>query len=455
MYGWVIPAAQARRGNAADMVNDLRSQGVEFQLATAPATFGSVVVNPGDYIIRADQPYRTLVDMYFSLQNYPATNPLPYDDTGWTMPLMRNVVVKTVTDKSLLTTTMAPLNADVVLPGTISGAGSTLVIDATTDNSLVSFRFANATIPMQAAEEGFTFDGHALHAGAFIVPDGTNNAQIKASIQKLGLVGYATATAPTVKMHALTVPRIGYVHSWQRTQDEGWVRLALDHYGIPFTYFADTTLRQGHLREKYDVIVYPDVGGTSISQVNGIPKTGPDAIPYKKSALTPNLGAEDSSEDIRGGMGIDGLSELVRFVREGGTLLTEGSTATILPDYGVTPGVHVEHPSQLYTKGSIMRGMITDHNSPIVYGYTGDDLPVYFSAEPVLAAGPAAAGGGRQTTTAVTGVGADLTPNARPVALSPYLGDEEAPPPQPHRQAADFGSGRARAADAPIRLCGR
>ena len=27
---------------------------------------------PGDYIIRGDQPYRTLVDMYFSVQNYPA-----------------------------------------------------------------------------------------------------------------------------------------------------------------------------------------------------------------------------------------------------------------------------------------------------------------------------------------------------------------------------------------------
>ena len=443
IYGWVIPAAQAHRGNAAEMVNDLRNQGVEFQLASAPGTFGSVTVSPGDYIIRADQPYRTLVDMYFSLQNYPASNPLPYDDTGWTMPLMRNVVVHPITEKSLLTAAMSPVTADVVLPGSITGTGSTLVVDATTDNALVTFRFANAAIPMQAAEESFTLAGHALHAGAFIVPDGANNPQLRASIQKLGLIAYATATAPPVKAHALTVPRIGYVHSWQRTQDEGWVRLALDRYGIPFTYFADTTLRQGHLREKYDVIVYPDVGGTSISQVNGIPKTGPDPIPYKKSALTPNLGVEDSSDDIRGGMGLDGLAELVRFVREGGTLLTEGSTSTILPDYGITPGVHVEHPGQLYTKGSIMRGLLTDKASPIVYGYTGDDLPVYFSAEPVLAAGAAAAGGGRQTATTVTGVGADLTPNARPITLSPYLGDEESPAPTGPPAAAQISEAAA------------
>ena len=42
-------------------------------------------------MIRADQPYRTLADLYFSVQNYPAANPRPYDDTGWTMQYMRNV----------------------------------------------------------------------------------------------------------------------------------------------------------------------------------------------------------------------------------------------------------------------------------------------------------------------------------------------------------------------------
>ena len=57
------------------------------------------------------------------------------------------------------------------------------------------------------------------------------------------------------------VPRIGYVHSWQRTQDEGWVRAALDYYGVPYTYFADQQLRDGNLRAKYDVIIFPHVGG--------------------------------------------------------------------------------------------------------------------------------------------------------------------------------------------------
>ncbi len=72
----------------------------------------------------------------------------------------------------------------------------------------------------------------------------------------------------------MQVPRIGYVHSWSRTQDEGWVRAALDYYGVPYTYFADQKLRDGHLREKYDVILFPHVGGTSQSQVNGTARDG-------------------------------------------------------------------------------------------------------------------------------------------------------------------------------------
>jgi hypothetical protein len=113
-------------------------------------------------------------------------------------------------------------------------------------------------------------------------------------------------------------------------------------------------------------------------------------LPYKKTPETPNLGVQDQADDIRGGMGWDGLMELVKFVREGGTLITEGSTATIFPEYNVTAGVAVENPRDLFVRGSIMRGVVSDRRSPIAYGYDAQ-VPVYFSQTPVLNAG---AGGG-------------------------------------------------------------
>ena len=45
---------------------------------------GSIDVNAGDDSVRGDQPFRTLADMSFSVQNGAPQNPSPYDDTGWT-----------------------------------------------------------------------------------------------------------------------------------------------------------------------------------------------------------------------------------------------------------------------------------------------------------------------------------------------------------------------------------
>ena len=99
-YAWVIPAGQRRRADTVDFVNSLRRQGLEIHTAASGFKAGNVDVAAGDFIVRADQPYRTLADMYFSVQNYPPANPRPYDDTGWTMQFMRNVKLSAIADKS-------------------------------------------------------------------------------------------------------------------------------------------------------------------------------------------------------------------------------------------------------------------------------------------------------------------------------------------------------------------
>lgn len=438
-FAWVIPAAQRRKAEVASAVNDLREQGVEFHTANSAFKAGSVDVKAGDYIIRGDQPYRTIPDMYFALQNFAPSNPRPYDDTGWTYQLMRNFDVATVTDKSILTAAMTPVTAPVKATGGIEGNGNVIVVNHNTDNNLVTFRFKHASIPMQAAEEDFEINGRKFRAGAFIVA-GTHRAAIEPTLRELGLSAVATNTAPSVKTHDLDVPRIGYVHAWQRTQDEGWVRAAFDHFGVPYTYFADQKLREGNLRQKYDVIVFPHVGGNAISQVNGITKSADSPpLPYKKTDSTPNLGALDQSDDIRGGMGLEGLGELAKFVEEGGTLLVEGSTTTIFPEYGITSGITIEEPEGLFARGSVMRGMISDRKSPIAYGYEGTQLPVYFSSAPVINVSGGGFGGfGRGGGSA--GPSQWITPMANRLTLSPWQRDSAA---RPARAAADTSDAEA------------
>jgi hypothetical protein len=432
IHAWLIPAQQRRKADAADMVNELRKQGVEVNVATASYKVGNVDVAKGDYIVRADQPYRTLVDMYTSVQNYPTANPRPYDDTGWTMQYMRDVQLKTITDKAILDDAMTMLTADAKAAGGIEGSGGTLVVEHTSDNNLMMFRYKNKDIKMLAAEEDFDLNGRKLRAGAFIIPN-ADRARLEPHIKDLGLSAWAVSSAPQVKSHEMNLPRIGYIHSWSRTQDEGWVRAALDHYGVPYTYFADQKLKEGNLRAKYDVIIFPHVGGTSASMINGIAMTGNAPIPYKKTAETPNLGGVDETDDIRGGMGYEGLQELVKFVQQGGTLIAEGSTAALMAETNLSGGVAVEHPESFFARGSIVRGVMADLKSPIAYGYDSKDLPVYFNQDPVLNAAAGAAGGfggfgggGGRGGPINGGAGQNVTPNAIPIHVSP-LDPSEAP----------------------------
>ena len=418
IYAWHIPAAQRRKADTADAVNELLRQGLEIQKATTAFTAGGLKVAAGDYIVRGDQPYRTLAEMYFAVQNYPPQNPRPYDDTGWTFQYLRDITIAEVKDAGVLAQAMTPVSGPVKAAGGISGTGTTLVVEHTADNALVTFRFKNADVKMAAAEEDFEMSGHAFRAGAVIIAN-ADRARLEPMLTDLGLSAWAVAAAPAVKTHDLDVPRIGYVHSWTRTQDEGWVRAALDTYGVPYTYFADQKLKEGNLRAKYDVIIFPHVGGSATSQVNGMAVTGASPLPYQKTDKTPNLGFVDTSYDIRGGMGVEGLLNLTKFVQDGGTLITEGSTSTILPAYGITSGITVETPAQLFVRGSIVRSKVADKKSPLAYGFDGSDLPVYFNQDPVLAVGGGGFGGFGGFGGAGAANGQNVTPNAQLLQIQP------------------------------------
>jgi hypothetical protein len=410
---------------------------VEVRTANAAFTAGKIQVAPGDYIVRMDQPFSNLVTMYLDTQFFAAANPSPYDDTGWSLPLLRNVKAMKVDDTKILDQPMTLLTADAKVPGVITGSGGVVIVDDNGDNTIAPFRFANADVKMLAAEEPFEAAGRKFGAGALIIPT-ADRTKLEASIKEFGLAAYGVASAPPVKTHEIVAPKIGYVHSWSRTQDEGWVRMAFDKLKIPYTYFGDNKLREGNLRQKYDVIVIPHMGGTAQSQVNGGP-IGPDPIPYKKSDLTPNLGVQDSSDDIRGGIGFDGLLSLLKFVEEGGLLVVEGSTSTIFPEYHLIDGVTVEQPTDLFARGVVMKTVFADKTSPIAYGYDGDNLAVYFSQGPVLNVGAGGMGGfgGGRGGPQIPGVGQNLTPNAGPQTLAAL----DAPPSAVQGSAGGAGRG--------------
>jgi len=163
------------------------------------------------------------------------------------------------------------------------------------------------------------------------------------------------------------------------------VRIAFDKLKIPYTYISDQKLHEiANLRDKFDVILFGPTPGSSQRIVNGLPKVGPDPIPWKKTDLTPNLGmSPDTTDDMRGGMGLDGIANVQRFVDAGGLFITVASNCSIPIDYGLVDGVSVTPARELKAQGSVLNSTISDKGSPITYGY-GDKLAVYFNQAPVF-----------------------------------------------------------------------
>jgi len=155
------------------------------------------------------------------------------------------------------------------------------------------------------------------------------------------------------------------VHTWTNTQNEGWFRVAFDRLQIPYDYISDQKLRAtANLRDKWDVILFGPVGGTAQRIVNGLPMRG-DPIPWKNSDTTPNLGSSpDTTDDMRGGMGLEGLVNVARFIDAGGLFITITGNASIPIDYGIIEGVAIASTPQLRASGSVIDAVIADKRQP-------------------------------------------------------------------------------------------
>ncbi len=405
---WVLPADDPRPGQSAEVINLLRLQGVEAHRLTADA---EVAINAegkkqkfpaGSYVIRMDQPYSRMADMLLDTQYYSINDPAPYDDTGWTMGPMHNITTVRVTKSDILQSPMTILTEDAKPAGKVTGAGSALayLVNHNADNTLATFRFQLKDVKMFAAEDGFKDGDRGFSAGSFIIKTEGNPADLKsrldAAAAATGVNALATPTVPNVSMHELAAPRIALVHTWTNTQNEGWYRVALDQTHIPYDYIADQKLKDiPDLRAKYDVIVFGPVGGTAQRIVNGAPMRG-DPIPWKKSELTPNLGdSPDQTDDMRPGMGLQGILNLAKFVEAGGLFVTITGNASLPIDYGIVEGVTMTNAPDLHARGTVVGATIADKRSPIAYGY-GDKLALYFNQAPIFqVAGAGGGGGGR------------------------------------------------------------
>ena len=199
-----------------------------------------------------------------------------------------------------------------------------------------------------------------------------------ADVHGIDVAEVATSDLEGLPAHSVAVPRIALLHTWSRTQDEGWARFSLDQQGVPYDYLGEDKIAElGDLRARYDVILFPHQGARATAKkiFQGVdPKYGP--LAFTRTDEFPSHGTPDSTEDMTGGMGFEGLGALHRFVQNGGTLLAIGSAGTLPVDYGFLREVSLGEVGDMFVPGSILRGTVTDQDNPLTYGY-GDDVPLY------------------------------------------------------------------------------
>ncbi len=384
---YVIPADEKRQFDAADLVNLLRRQGCEVQVATGTIKVKEGEFAPGSYVVRMDQPYSRMADMLLDTQYFNSSEPRPYDDTGWTMGALKNVKTVRVKDTAILSGAMRLLTADARPRGVIQGSeGATFVIANHADVNVALLRFRLPEIKILAAEEGFEAEGRKYPRGTFLIPsDPTVREKLAAASRDLGLIVTFLKEMPKVATHELAVPRIAILHTWTNTQNEGWYRLAFDTLGIPYSYISDHDIRDNpDLNSKYDVIVFPPVSGTAQRLVNGIPMRG-DPIPWKATEKYPNLTGPNGAQtdDMRGGMGLEGLIHLRCFVEAGGLLVAVTGISAVLIDYGLVEGLSIVESRQLQARGSVLNSEIVDKSSPVTFGYE-EKLALYFPGSPIF-----------------------------------------------------------------------
>jgi hypothetical protein len=365
-YAYVVTLEQRDLPEAATLVQKLIINGIEVQQAAKPFHANGRDYAPGTWVILMDQPFSPLVKELFEPQHYPdlretpnSPPKLPYDVTGWTLPMQMGVQVAPVLEpvSTAERTNLKRMEQFAAPVGTIEGNGGVFVLSR---KSNASFKALNAILDggghvSFASADSETADG--TETGAMVV-SGFDHDKIKKLAGDNSLKMRAVASAPkdvvTVKK-----ARVGLYRSWVANIDEGWTRWILENYGFAPVTLRNGDIQAGSLRDHFDAIILPDAKPETIR--TGF---GPGSVPGVYT----------------GGIGEVGTSALREFVQSGGTLITFNNASLFaiddlgLPVKNILAGVKDE---DFFCSGCLLRVEVQDSGASAVWGLPHDPIVMF------------------------------------------------------------------------------
>jgi hypothetical protein len=365
-YAYVIPNEQRDLPTAATLVEKLIVNGIEVERASDNFKANGTTYKAGSWVVLMDQPFAALVKELFEVQKYPelhaagaatsgrtsapansppAISQLPYDVTGWTLPMQMGVdvtaVSETIADDSR--GVLRKIDKVEAIRGKVDGSGPTFAFSR---NSNAAFRAVNDIL-----DSGGTI--------AFSKNDATVYAtgKIAAILQQDGLDAKSMREAPAA--WAVKNPRIAIYEPWTGNIDEGWTRWIFEQFHFKFAGLRNPDIQAGHLRDRFDTIVIAEM--TTRQILNGM-----------QAGSVPGQYA--------GGIGEAGADALREFVNAGGTLITLGN-ASLFPidqfNIPVTNALAGLRSEQFFCSGTLLKTEIQEHDHPVVAGLPADPTVMF------------------------------------------------------------------------------
>jgi Zinc carboxypeptidase len=365
-YAYVVPLEQRDLFEAATLVQKMMINGIEVQQAAKPFHANGREYAPGTWVILMDQPFAPLVKELFEPQHYPdlretPTSPpkLPYDVTGWTLPMQMGVQIAPVLEPvgQAERTSLKKLDQYTAPSGSIDGTGS---VFALSHRSNASFRALNAILDgggrvSFGSSDSETPDG--TETGAIFVT-GFDRDKLKKVAGDNSLKLKAIASGPKDSV-AVKKARVGLYRSWVANIDEGWTRWILENYGFAPVTLRNGDIQAGSLREHFDAIILPDAMPATIR--NGF---GPGSVPGMYT----------------GGIGEVGTSALREFVQAGGTLITFNNASLFaIDDLGlpVKNSVAGLKDEEFFCSGCLLRVEVQESGGSAVWGLPHDPIVMF------------------------------------------------------------------------------
>jgi len=372
-FAFIVPRVQDDPATAWKMLEILKNGGVEVHEAKAVFVADNITYPAGTRVILMSQPYRAHAKDMLEKQTYPdlRSSPdsppdRPYDVAGWTLPLIMGVKTVQVVN---------PFAAELSLleeqpPGSLENLDPNckyLFLDRNQNGSFIIVnRLISQGVKVRSVREETVVKGKKFNPGTFVVTcnNGPDEALVE-QIKSLGVKAYGASSVHDMKLLEVESFKLGLYQPWTASMDEGWTRWVLEQFEFPYRTIHDAEIRAGGLKDRYDVILLPDLSSRSISKGRSY-----GSMPEK----------------YIGGVGEEGIFALRDFVREGGVLIGLDSSCGFLIDTLELP-VKVLTPDtktkkRLFCPGSILRINI-DNTHQLGYGFK-PTAAIFFSSSPVF-----------------------------------------------------------------------